>query len=46
MGWYRGQYVIGRRSLAQMMAEHKKDYHFRVRNKVTTAYKSIGLMSD
>ncbi len=33
MGWYRGRYVFSRRSLAQMMAEHKKDYHFRVRNK-------------
>lgn len=30
MGWYRGQYVIGRRSLAQMIAKSKKDYHFRV----------------
>lgn len=33
MGWYRGHPVINRRSLAQWMAESKKDYHFRVRNK-------------
>lgn len=33
MGWYRGRYVFSRRSLAQMMAESKKDYYFRVRNK-------------
>ena len=33
MGWYRGRYVFSRRSLAQMMAESKTDYHFRVRNK-------------
>ena len=33
MGWYRGHPVINRRSLAQWMADSKKDYHFRVRNK-------------
>lgn len=33
MGWYRGHPVIKRRSLAQWMADSKKDYHFRVRNK-------------
>ena len=33
MGWYRGRYVTSRRTLAQWMAESKKDYHFRVRNK-------------
>ena len=33
MGWYRGHLVIKRRSLAQWMADSKKDYHFRVRNK-------------
>ena len=33
MGWYRGRYIFSRRSLAQMMAESKTDYHFRVRNK-------------
>ena len=33
MSWYRGQSVISKRTLAQWMAESKKDYHFRVRNK-------------
>lgn len=33
MGWYRGSYVTKHLSLAEMMAESKKDYHFRVRNK-------------
>lgn len=33
MGWYRGRYVVKQRSLAQWMADSKKDYHFRVRNK-------------
>ena len=33
MSWYRGRYVFSKRSLAQWMAESKKDYHFRVRNK-------------
>lgn len=33
MSWYRGRYVTSRRTLAQWMAESKKDYHFRVRNK-------------
>ena len=33
LGWYRGRYVFSKRSLAQWMAESKKDYHFRVRNK-------------
>lgn len=33
MSWYRGHPVIKRRSLAQWMADSKKDYHFRVRNK-------------
>lgn len=33
MSWYRGHYVFSKRSLAQWMAESKKDYHFRVRNK-------------
>lgn len=33
MGWYRGHRVIKRRSLVQWMADSKKDYHFRVRNK-------------
>ena len=33
LGWYRGRYVFSKRSLAQWMAESKKDYHFRVKNK-------------
>lgn len=33
MGWYRGHYVFEHKSLEQLVAEHKKDYHFRVRNK-------------
>ena len=33
MGWYRGRYVFTKRNLAQWMADSKKDYHFRVRNK-------------
>ena len=33
MGWYRGRYKLKRRSLVQWMADSKKDYHFRVRNK-------------
>ena len=33
MSWYRGRYVFSKRSLAQWMADSKKDYHFRVRNK-------------
>ena len=33
MSWYRGRYVFSKRSLAQWMAESKKDYHFRVKNK-------------
>lgn len=33
MGWYRGSYRIGKRSLMERMNESKKDYLFRVRNK-------------
>lgn len=33
MSWYRGHYVFSKRSLSQWMAESKKDYHFRVKNK-------------
>ena len=33
MSWYRGRYVTSRRTLAQWIAESKKDYHFRVKNK-------------
>lgn len=33
MSWYRGRYVTSRHTLAQWMADSKKDYHFRVRNK-------------
>ena len=33
MSWYRGRYVVGKRSLMDMFAESKKDYYFRVRNK-------------
>ena len=33
MSWYRGHYVFSKRSLTQWMADSKKDYHFRVRNK-------------
>ena len=33
LSWYRGHYVFSKRSLAQWMAESKKDYHFRVKNK-------------
>lgn len=33
MGWYRGHFTFGRRSLLDLLAESKKDYHFRVRNK-------------
>ena len=33
MSWYRGRYVVGKRSIMDMFAESKKDYYFRVRNK-------------
>ena len=33
MGWYRGRYVFKQRNLTQWIADSKKDYHFRVRNK-------------
>lgn len=33
MGWYRGRLTMTKRNLAQWMAESKRDYHFRVRNK-------------
>ena len=33
MSWYRGRYVFNKRSLAPWMADSRKDYHFRVRNK-------------
>lgn len=33
MSWYRGRWTTGKRSLMDWMAESKKDYHFRVRNK-------------
>lgn len=33
MSWYRGRWTTSKRSLMEMMAASKKDYHFRVRNK-------------
>lgn len=33
MSWYRGRLTTSKRSLMDWMAESKKDYYFRVRNK-------------
>ena len=33
MSWYRGRWTTSKRSLMDWMAEGKKDYYFRVRNK-------------
>lgn len=33
MSWYRGRWITSKRSLMDWMAESKKDYYFRVRNK-------------
>ena len=33
MSWYRGRWTTSKRSLMDWMAESKKDYYFRVRNK-------------